>query len=244
MNKSLKAINYKSELISVKEYDFSEDFVAISCEVDDSGVCRHSGLIISYDGAIFYFHFGGKSVELENLNDQTDDLNSLYIKKLDIISNEEVVVFLGHCEKLQKIGVHPKYGFLFDDSYYDSSDYKSFLVNANYDITTCVGFCVKVIRMFIHNNDEYLKLDDWNISSIYDADQWVKDFMNKYLPIYAKAYGLSIADLFAQNEIKRIAPSELLSSTFFTDLPIRKLSIDGIRPELEEFFLKIKRRAA
>ena len=244
MSKSSKAIDYKSELVSVKEYDFSEDFVAISCEVDKLGLCKHSGLIISYDGSIFYFHFGGKSVELENLDDQIDNLNSIYLKRLDIISDEEVVVFLGHCQKLKKIGVHPKYGFIFNDSYYDSSNYESHLVNANYDITTCVGFCIKVIRMFIYNNDEYLKLDDWDISSIHEADPWVRDFMNKYLPVYAEIYELSIEDLFAQNELKRITPSELLSSTFFTDLPIEKLSIDNIRPGLEDFFSKIKKSAA
>jgi hypothetical protein len=223
-----------SSLVSVKNCDFETDFVAISCEINDEGFCQHSGLIISYDESIYYLHFTGKEVRLEDLSNTAESFESIYIKKLEIIVEDDVVSFLGHCQKLKNKGVNPEYGFVFNDSYYDSTTKQSFLLNAEHDITTCVGFCIKVIRGFIFNNDEYLKLEDWDENSLEAVEHWLFDYVKKYLQIYADKNGVSVEDLYSNNELKRILPSELLSSTYFIELPIPKSEIDTIRPHLEK----------
>ena len=142
MTSKIKLLNIDEDLKKLEDCDFSKDFVSISSEIDENGVCVHSGLIICFQEQVFYYHYTGKSVLLNEITSELSNHSSLFIKKIEIIFEDDVVTFLGHCEKLQKIGVKPNYGFIFNDSYYDSITKKSFLVNAQHDITTCVGFCI------------------------------------------------------------------------------------------------------
>lgn len=229
-----------ANLVTVKNCEFETDFVAISCEITDEGFCKHSGLIISFDESIYYFHFTGIEVKLQDITDTIDAFESTYLKKLEVIVEQDVVSFLGHCQKLKNKGVKPAYGFVFNDSYYDSTTKQSFLLNAEHDITTCVGFCIKVIRGFIFNNDEYIKLEDWDENSLDSVERWLFDYINKYLKIYADKNGVSVEDLYSNNELKRILPSELLSSTYFIELPIPKSNIDSVRPNLEKYLVAQK----
>jgi hypothetical protein len=237
MEKLLLPFEIELEVILLSEADLSKNFVAIASEIED-GECSHSGLIICFEKQITFFHYTGKTVELKNITSDISIKNDTYIKLLNIIVEDEVISFLGHCEKLKTKGIHPQYGFVFNNSYYDSTTKESFLINAEFDITTCVGFCIKVIRGFLFNNDEYLKLDDWNSSSLQSTQKWLIEYMNKYLLIYAKENGISVENLYSKSELKRITPSELLSSGFFNDLPISKVSIETIRPNLESFISK------
>lgn len=232
-------MKFEEQVYKLATYQFSKDFVAISTEVDDAMFCIHSGLIISFDEKIYYFHFAGSSVELVDITSEIQEYKNVYFKKLEIIVEDDVVSFLGHCEKLNKNGLHPLYGFVFNNSYYDSSN-TYYLKNAKHDITTCVGFCIKIIRGFIYNNPEYIKIDDWTATSVKDVKQWLWNYIEKYLTIYANQNGLTVSELFSNDELKRILPSELLSSTYFKTLPITKSEIDRIRPNLEKYIISLK----
>lgn len=240
MNGKIKLLNINEDLIKLEDCDFYSDFVSISCEVDKNGVCTHSGLIICFQEQIYYYHYSGKSVFLNEITKEISKHSSLFIKKVEIIFEDDVVTFLGHCEKLQKIGVKPSYGFIFNDSYYDSNTKDSFLVNAKHDITTCVGFCIKVIRGFLFNHKEYIKIDDWGNIDLKTLNPDLLKYINHYLQKYADENGIEVQDLFNKGELKRIIPAELLSSGFFKDLPIRKTSIDSIIPEIKEYLIKRK----
>jgi hypothetical protein len=238
MGGELKLLNIDEDLIKLEESDLSNDFVSIACEIDENGVCAHSGLIICFEEQVYYFHYTGRLVLLTQIESSLESENPLFIKKIEIIYEDDVVTFLGHCEKLQKIGVHPNYGFVFNDSYYDSNTKESFLINAEHDITTCVGFCIKVIRGFLFNHNEYLKIDDWGNLDIGTLNPNLLNYINHYLQKYAAENGIEIQDLFDKGELKRIMPSELLTSGFFNDLPIRKSSIDSVIPEIEQYLIK------
>ncbi|NKI31259.1 hypothetical protein [Croceivirga thetidis] len=233
------ALSFDEELLSFSSLSNLNDFVAISAAVGKNGRCEHSGLVICFDKQIHYFHFDGRDVLLEEITERTGDYDNLYFKKTKIIHEADVVSFLGHCQKLKARGVKPQYGFVFNGSYYDSKTGENFLVNAEYDITTCVGFCIKVIRGFLYNNEEYLKLADWELPTFKEAPTSLIRYMFKYLKKYADENGINISDLFKSDELKRISPSELLSSAFFKNLPIQKNSIDSINPELEAYFLSL-----
>jgi len=240
MVNKVEDLNLKEELIKLEDCDFSNDFVSISTEIDENGICRHSGLIICFQEQVYYYHYTGKSVLLNEISKEINNHSSLFVKKVEIIFEDDVVTFLGHCEKLQKIGVKPNYGFVFNHSYYDSNSKESFLVNAEHDITTCVGFCIKVIRGFLFNHSEYLKIDDWGELEISTIETYILEHINHYLKKYADQNGLKVNELFNKGELKRIRPSELLSSGFFQDLPISKSSIDSINPYVENHIKKIK----
>lgn len=236
MAEALTFFNFDSNLTLLNECDYSEDFVAISSLVDNDSNCTHSGLVICQDEEIHYFHYTGK-VELINIteNVKTKKMNPIYQRKLDIISPHDVLMFLGHCEKLIQQGISPIYGFVFNDSYYDSITKEHFVKEQKHDITTCVGFCIKVIRGFLWNNTEYLKLSDWNNQTISTVPKERLDKINLYLENYAKLHKIKIEDLYKQNEIKRILPIEILGSGFFSNLPITKSDIDLILPDLKEY---------
>ena len=240
MTSKIKLLNINEDLTKLEDCDLSKDFVSISSEIDENGICQHSGLIICFQEQIYYYHYTGKSVLLNEITSDLSKHSSLFIKKIEIIYEDDVVTFLGHCEKLQKIGVQPKYGFIFNDSYYDSNTKDSFLVNAKHDITTCVGFCIKVIRGFLFNHKEYIKIDDWENIDLSTLHPNLVNYINHYLQKYADDNGIEVKDLFDKGELKRITPSELLSSGFFKDLPIRKTSIDSIKPEIEQYLIKKK----
>jgi len=229
----------KPEIIDINSCDLSEDFVALSADIDENGTCFHSGLVICYDGELNYFHYTGKEVLLDKLNIVTNNYN-LYLKKLDIISSLDVVSFLGHCEKLLAKGVLPSYGFVFNNSYYDSTTKDSFLTNAVHDITTCVGFCIKVIRGFLFNNTEYILLSDWNISSLNGLNPDLINYIDFYLKVYATQNNTTVSQLYSHNELKRVTPSELLASGYYLNLPILKESIDHVKPELERHIVSYK----
>ena len=71
-------------------------------------------------------------------------------------------------------------------------------------------------------------------------NQNLVNYINHYLKKYADDNGIEVKDLFDKGDLKRITPSELLSSGFFKDLPIRKTSIDSIKPEIEQYLIKKK----
>lgn len=220
-----KALTELGEIINV---DLEDNFVAIGSYIDSNRFCQHSILIICYNKELKQFHYTGKEVELKNI----DPNQEIYYKKLDIIHEDEVVAFLGFCEELIKIGVHPTYGFVFNDSFYDPFDKSNFLKNAKHDITTCSGFCIKVIRGFLYNNPEYLFLKDWNYNSYLASPINLKSYMNFILENYATQNNTSLSQLFTLEEIKRITPLELLISAYYSDLPIRKVSIDFLINDL------------
>jgi hypothetical protein len=240
MTSKIKLLNINKDLTKLEDCDFSKDFVSISSEIDENGVCKHSGLIICFQEQVYYYHYDGKSVLLNEITSELSKHSSLFTKKVEIIFEDDVVTFLGHCQKLQKVGVQPKYGFIFNESYYDPKTKESFLINAEHDITTCVGFCIKVIRGFLFNNKEYLRIEDWDNIDLSTLNPVLLGYINHYLKKYADDNGIDVKDLYHKGELKRITPSELLASGFFTDLPIKKLSIDSVKPEIENFLINKK----
>lgn len=233
--------NIKSELIKINNCDLNNDFVAISSEISDEGSCYHSGLIICYQGELFYFHYTGKEVLLENISFPVEE-KEIFIKKLNCIHELEVEAFLGHCEKLLQ-QVSPVYGFIFNNSYYDSNSKQSYLVNASHDITTCVGFCIKVIRGALFNNDEYLNLSDWGIETVQGIDTRLINYFNNSIVNYCSQHNLTPEQLIAIDELKRITPVELICSAFFTILPIHKQSIDLIIERVINDIIELKSAA-
>ncbi|WP_461632052.1 hypothetical protein [Labilibaculum euxinus] len=239
MEKEFNLFAVYHELISLKEINFSKDFVSISSLTDKAGTCLHSGFIICVSKQVYYYHYRGDIVVLENITNDLLKYPLLFIKKIDIITELDTISFLGHCEKLQKIGVKPSYGFVFNNSYYDVNK-DNFLVNAKHDFTTCVGFCIKVIRGFLYNNDEYLKIDDWSSIDISQIPKDLADYFKHIVSEYSKYKKVEIHDLYDKDELKRITPCELLCSGFFNELPIRKSSIDKAKPQIEEMLVNKK----
>lgn len=226
MAKKITQKTITSNVLNISEISKEEDFVACTTEIDDEGTCYHSGLLICFEGELKYFHYTGKTVEL------VDTLpKNLYFKKTDLIEEELICSFLWHCEKLSN-EANPIYGFFFDESYYDSNgDY--YLKNSKYDITTCVGFCLKVLTGFLKT--PYLETNDWDITSLDSLGDKKNRFLI-YLHSISIKEGINIGELFNKDKLKRILPSEMFSTSFYTKTPIRKIDTDEILNLIENHF--------
>ena len=79
-----------------------------------------------------------------------------------------------------------------------------------------------------------MKLDDWTFESLNLANRSLIEFSMRAIRDYALEKNItSSEELFKQDELKRISPSEILASTFFDELPIRKIQIDNILSDVE-----------
>lgn len=226
-------LNSNSGVHLLSKSDFSNNFVSIAVQLDEYKLPAHSGLLIHCSNKVYFFHyFDDISIEIFDVDTEILKEKNIYINKLDIIHHKIAESFLWWCQQLNELLANrtPKYGFVFDNSFYDINK-KKFLVNAKHDITTCVGFCIKVIRGFLANNPEYLKLTDWTIESL---GRFKKKQITEYFEKYAKSEGIKIEEFYNKCELKRITPSEIITSGFFKDLPIRKKSIEEINQKVEE----------
>jgi hypothetical protein len=222
----------EESLLRLNDCDTHEDFIAFCVSVDDVGIATHSGILICYDEKVHFFHFDS-TVHLDELDIDNID-NNLYIKKITIFGNEIILAFKAYCEILQ-LEVSPLYGFVFLNSFYNVDGV--YYSDANLpDITTCVGFCINVIRGFLYNNDKYIEVGDWNSDTIdslpVDFQYWI-DSVQDQLESISVNVSVEMMEDVKNNYFKRIRPSELASSAFFENLPIRKVSIDFLNPTLE-----------
>lgn len=217
-----------NNLIPLNECENHEDFIAIGIMVNEEGIGYHSGLIICLEEHFYFFHYTGKEVLMDLLMTLPTDI---YIKKLLIFEPEKVEYIKGFCDILLQ-EVSPNYGWLFSDSFYNE-DGEYYSEDGLPDITTCVGFCINVIRGVLYNNEVYIDTSQWDNSTF---NEYQQGFMNHISSQIALIEGIDpdrLAEI-TQRTFKRIMPSELTSSGFFDTLPIRKPDIDEINPFVVE----------
>lgn len=187
------------------EDDRTSDFVAIACQ--EAHVHSHSLIIIQKDSKLYQFDF----ISEVSLKDIEDDC---YHKVTNVIDSDLVPSFLTYCKVIAK-RAKPKFGFFYSGEYYDSIGNYSSTSNVG-ETMTCVGFCLNVLKGFL-NEQDYIKYQDWDESSYALTPDYLED--------YVKEHNLKIEDISASH--RRITPLELLTSAFFTKLPIRKKDIDS-----------------
>ncbi len=227
--------NIPEHILKIQDCDLAEDFIAFGIELDENGHGHHSGIFISLNNELVLFHFDAITVKIEHSN----DLNGWFLlNKLVIFEGEDdfIINFKAHCEIICEES-SPEFGFLFDGSYYDING-KYYTETDFSDVTTCVGFCIKVIQGYL-NNTKFIDLTGWNINPLDDFKLKNSSFYEQQLEILKEKYPLRIEEI-KENYFKRILPSELTSSGFYDDLPVTKDNIDFIRPTVE-MILQTKR---
>ncbi len=223
--------NYIEEnLTLLTDCDNSEDFVAIAIMVRD-GVGYHSGLVICSEEHFYFFHYTGREVVMQLLEELPADL---YIKKLTIFEPSKVEYIKAFCEILEE-EAHPIYGWIFTDSFY-TGDGTYYSEQGVPDITTCVGFCINVIRGALYNNEAYIATDEWDDTTLDDLQHNFTENITAQLAFLGEIDPDRLA-VITERSFKRIMPSELTSSGFFEHLPIRKNNIDPVNPIVTDIIL-------
>lgn len=220
--------NLENSFISANNADNSKNYVAVALYINASGEGQHSGLLINFNNELKLFHFTSREVLIEDFED-LDEGKWYYYKSLDIIHPDEVETFLHHCKLIAEKSA-PKWALVFDGSYFKNGVY--FTNSGLKEYTTCVGFCINVVKGFL-DSDEYINLDDWDSSSTDSwRDAYTQTFTNMLLKL--KAENPDIKNI-EENFVKRITPIEYSVSAYFLNLPIRKLDLDPHVPKMEGY---------
>lgn len=200
---------------TLNEKDVKEDFVAIGSYVDGDKVASHSVLVIKYKDQINHIHYTGYNILFDEVYDDrcfhkiTDTIKPILIPSLVVM-----------CRRILK-KANPKYGYFYSGEYYDFNG-DHFSEKEISETMTCSGFCLNILKG--HLEEDYLVYKEWNTPTFPTAE---------YLQSYAEHHKLDI-DKISESH-RRISPLELLSSAYFSNLPISKSQVDSKVDQTEEY---------
>jgi hypothetical protein len=215
----------EAELIGANSTINNQNFIGLIVSIDDKGEAVHSGIIISFLSKTYLFHYLPKGVFLEEI-DLMASGSIYYYKEIIIIHKNLIRSFLNHC-KVIKATAKPNYGYFYAGSYYENGVYHS---NDNTpQLMTCVGFCINVLTGFIEE-EAYIEFSDWTSTSK-KAQDWLDNFLIEFKENFPQ-----VEESVIRKNLRRIKPSELVSSGYFNTLPIRKLQTDQVKPVVEQVF--------
>lgn len=203
---------------TLTEVDLKDEFVAIGTYVDDNGTASHSVLIIRYQNNNYQYHYPG-SPGVGILFD-INIPNSCFHKITHTIDERLIPSFIIMCRRIMN-KANPRYGYFYSGEYFNQ-DGSHFSEKAIGETMTCSGFCINVLKGFLET--DYLIYEDWNTPSFPTEN---------YLQNFALRYNLDIGEI--EKSHRRISPLELLSSAYFSILPIRKEQIDLKVNETQEY---------
>ncbi|RYF26665.1 MAG: hypothetical protein EOO42_00835 [Flavobacteriales bacterium] len=215
----------KSQLSGLSSSTLNKNFIGFIVTIDEKGVANHSGLIICFLGKIYLFHYLPKGVFLEEIDLDKLDFNCYY-KEITIIDKKLIRAFLMHC-KIVKATSTPTYGFFISGSYYENGVYHT--EDTTPQLMTCVGFCINVITGFLEEK-AYIEFTDW-----IEISKGLQDWFDNFLVNFKNEFP-EVDEASLRKNLRRIKPSELISSGYFGALPIRKIQTDQIKPVIEHLF--------
>lgn len=210
---------------TTSERDIKDEFVAIGAYASDlriprlqKGTAYHSVLIIKYKDELLQFHYTGNPSQGILLDDNID--SNCFHKITDTIDLKLIPSFIMMCKRIFK-NANPKYGYFYSGEYYDVNG-NHFSDKAIGERMTCSGFCLNVLKGFLE--EDYIVYTDWDSSS---------HQLENYLQEFCSRQGLNIDEI--ETSHRRISPLELLSSGYFSNIPINKKEIDSKVGSVEDY---------
>jgi hypothetical protein len=218
--------NLERSLFRSNSDQLPDNLVGAAVMLKDGNV-KHAGLFIRYNGISKLFHFTGKEVLIESVND-TD----LYFhKELKFINPSLTPAFLSHCEIVLK-EAKPKFGYFYAGSMYDA---EGKFINAGDlpEYMTCVGFCLNFIKYFLVDED-FFHYIDWDSSNLEDEEIGEGEgYIEWFLEEKVKSHYPDInIEAFKEN-MRRILPVEYISGGYSETLPVRKQFTDIVSSKLK-----------
>ncbi len=215
----------KSQLSGPSLGKIDKNFIGFIVTIDERGVANHSGLIICFLGKTHLFHYLPKGVFLEEVDLEQSNTN-YYYKEITLIDKKLIRAFLIHCKIVTSTST-PTYGFFITGSYYENGVYHT--EDKTPQIMTCVGFCINVITGFLEEKS-YIEVTDWT-----EVSKGLQDWFDKYLIEFKNEFP-EVNEASLRKNLRRIKPSELISSAYFNSLPVRKIQTDQVKPIVEAVF--------
>jgi len=199
--------------------------------VERGANATHSGIITKYRDATHLFHFTGKEVKFQPIDDALIGNRIYFLKSLPFIEPILLPSFLNRC-KMIEANANPKYGYFYDPGSLYDGDGKFISPNDYPEFMTCVGFCINVVRWFLE--EEFFYNLDWDDTTVGESPPFpLIDFLEEAKKIIPD---LKFDDF--RKEIRRILPIEYLAGAYSPKLPIRKKFTDRTSSQLKKIFSK------
>ena len=213
-------------LTKFNESSLPENFVSIAVRIEDHEA-SHAGILIRYRGINFLHHFpgGDPPVVEENFNE-----DGWYVYKImpafEVEDENEIGSFLQYCKRVCSHS-QISYSYIADGSSYEDRGFFISRIGLP-EMGTCVGFCLNTLNNALIGVEQILQLDDWSDSEVIEwVDHWGRaQVLKKYPDIDWNLY-----NAFR----KRITPLEYLCSSLVNNYPIRKVTIDSLKPAVQRF---------
>lgn len=201
---------------------YEGNFVAAAVQMGgrNQQIVQHSGIIIKYENEYKVFHFGPQI-----MFDQVSS-NWHFVKDLVIIDSRLTGSFYNMCLKI-KDHDNPGYAMLFDGSFYKpNGDFFGETTLPHY--TSCVGFCLSVIKGALLGVD-FIQIKDWSVNDNFGIDYmgYADDWINKIMGEHPHLDREELAKY-----IKRITPLEYFTASFSGKVPVEKMFTDANKTEV------------
>ncbi len=200
---------------TLTEKDIKEDFVAIGSYVNGDKVAAHSVIVIKYNTVIKHIHYTSTEILLDDIYD-----DKCFHKITETINPVLIPSFIVMCKRVME-KANPRYGHFYSGEYYDQNGIH-FSEKAISETMTCSGFCLNILKGYLE--EDYLLHNEWSTPTYPTED---------YLERYANHFNLDLNDISESH--RRISPLELLSSAYFSNLPITKSQVDSKVDQTEEY---------
>lgn len=215
----------KEKLIRSNISTLPDNLIAVAIRIDERELADHAALLIGVNRQYYIFHFMEDGIKNDDLARVDTNAQWIYHKQLEVIDSMESETFLSHCERILN-NCNPKYGFLFDGSYY--KDGVHFSESGLPEYSTCVGFCINVISGYLYDHDKYFEVTDWDLIPVDHPS------FEKYYNAALETNPEMDVNMYKSHH-RRIKPSEYVAGAFMDHrgIPIRKTVIDLVISNIE-----------
>jgi hypothetical protein len=227
MARKLSKSKLKSQLKASEPDLLPDKFVAAAVQIGANGKIHHAAIAI---GSEYGKHiFGYNSVRIEQADMEYSRM--YYQKSFENIPPHLAEAFYVHCSAAAKISA-PKYGYFYNGTYFKDGKLINIDECSPYRMT-CVGFCLAILQGWHTEDGAFINYEDWNEDNSMSEIEAIVELKNlKELYNYLDENEL-------RSGMRRIKPSEYLSSAFLEELPMQKALIEPIAKSLAEIATEI-----
>ncbi len=183
----------------------------------------HAALVVCVNGERSIFHFDAADVSEEAFGGYM-----FMFKEFETIPPFEANAFRVICRSAIR-NSPPRYHYLFDGSHYSEGTFEANNGSLSYHMT-CVGFCLAILKEWF--DEDYIAFTDWtSTNSLWPED--VEEQTRQLREIYT-----NFSDEELQANMRRIKPSEFISSAFCNNIPIGKDDTDKISNHIKNIVME------
>lgn len=196
---------------------------------------RHSGILICVNGDMNFFHWDQKNIVLEKLEGYKGAGN-IYHRKLNFLPTSSPILF-AMLARFRKIALNTRLAYSMiaesDAKYNERGIFES--ATGLPELSSCVGFCINVLRGFLVKTRVFIDIEDWSLMPIEGHEntlRWMQEAKELYPNLSEEIY---------RRNHRRIKVHDLALAAYAKpgELPVRKKFIEDRQPYFDDYVADI-----